>query len=103
MARLMTQVFAAVVGIDWADISHAVCLQVASSDTQESSVLAHTPEAIGTRARTLRAVGPYHVDAHGGLASVAAIRVSSCSSICRTIGARSRWPARSMVSNSEAR
>jgi hypothetical protein len=100
MARLMTQAFAAVVGIDWADISPAVWLQVAGSDTQEYSVLTHTPEAIGARARTLRAVGPYSVDAHYGLANMVVIRVSSCSSICRTIGARSRWPARLMVSNS---
>jgi hypothetical protein len=54
MARLPTQEFAAFVGIDWADTSHAVCPQVAGSDTRESSVLAHTPEAIGAWARTLR-------------------------------------------------
>jgi hypothetical protein len=47
MARRPTQAFAAIAGIDWTDISHAVCLQVAGSDTQESSVLTHTPEAIG--------------------------------------------------------
>lgn len=54
MARLPTQEFAAFVGIDWADTSHAVCLQVAGSETRESSVLAHTPEAIGAWAHTLR-------------------------------------------------
>ena len=54
MTHLPTQEFAAFVGIDWADPSHAVCLQVAGSDTRESSVLAHTPEAIGAWARTLR-------------------------------------------------
>ena len=54
MARLPTQEFAAFVGIDWTDATHAVCLQVAGSDTRESSVLEHTPEAIGTWAHTLR-------------------------------------------------
>jgi hypothetical protein len=54
MARLPTQEFAAFVGIDWTDATHAVCLQVAGSDTRESSVLEHMPEAIGTWARTLR-------------------------------------------------
>jgi transposase len=53
MTRLSTQEFAAFIGIDWADATHAVCLQVAGSDTRESSVLAHTPEAIGAWARTL--------------------------------------------------
>ncbi|HEX2275695.1 MAG TPA: transposase, partial [Candidatus Tectomicrobia bacterium] len=54
MTRLPTQEFVAFVGIDWADTSHAVCLQVAGSDTRESSVLAHTPEAIGAWACMLR-------------------------------------------------
>jgi hypothetical protein len=54
MAYPPTQEFAAFVGIDWADTSHAVCLQAAGSDTRESSVLAHTPEAISARAAALR-------------------------------------------------
>jgi hypothetical protein len=54
MAHPLTQEFAAFIGIDWADATHAVCLQVAGSDTRESSVLAHMPEAIGAWARTLR-------------------------------------------------
>jgi transposase len=54
MAYPPTQEFAAFVGIDWADTTHAVCLQVAGSETRESRVLAHTPEAIGAWARTLR-------------------------------------------------
>ena len=54
MAHPPTQEFAAFVGIDWADTSHAVCLQAAGSDTRESSVLAHTPEAISAWAGTLR-------------------------------------------------
>jgi transposase len=54
MTRLPTQEFVAFVGIDWADTSHAVCLQAAGSDIRESSVLAHTPEAIGAWACMLR-------------------------------------------------
>jgi len=54
MAHPPTQEFAAFIGIDWADATHAVCLQVAGSDTRESSVLEHTPEAISAWARTLR-------------------------------------------------
>jgi hypothetical protein len=54
MTRLPTQEFVAFVGIDWADTSHAVCLQVAGSDIRESSVLAHTPEAISAWACMLR-------------------------------------------------
>jgi hypothetical protein len=54
MTRLPTQEFVAFVGIDWADTSHAVCLQAAGSDIRESSVLAHTPEAISTWACMLR-------------------------------------------------
>src|SRR5687767_8989508 len=54
MTRLPTQEFVACVGIDWADTSHAVCLQAAGSDIRESRVLAHTPEAIGAWACMLR-------------------------------------------------
>jgi transposase len=54
MAHPPTHEFAAFVGIDWADTSHAVCLQAAGSETRESSVLAHTPEAISAWAGTLR-------------------------------------------------
>jgi transposase len=54
MTHPTTQEFAAFVGIDWADTAHAVCLQVAGSDTRESSVLAHTPEAIGAWTHMLR-------------------------------------------------
>jgi hypothetical protein len=54
MAHPPTQEFAAFVGIDWADPTHAICLQVAGSDTRESRVLAHTPEAISTWAGTRR-------------------------------------------------
>jgi transposase len=54
LAHPPMQEFAAFVGIDWADTTHAVCLQVAGSDTRETRVLAHTPEAISTWACTLR-------------------------------------------------
>jgi Transposase len=54
MTRLPPQEFVAFVGIDWADTSPAVCLQVAGSETREFSVLAHTPEAIGAWACLLR-------------------------------------------------
>ena len=54
MAHLPTQEFAAFVGLDWADTSHAVCLQAAGSDPRASSGLAHTPEAISAWAAALR-------------------------------------------------
>jgi transposase len=54
MTRLPTQEFVAFVGIDWADTSHAVCLQVAGADMRAARVLAHTPEAIGAWACRLR-------------------------------------------------
>lgn len=46
--------FAALVGIDWADKKHDICLQPAGSDKQEFSVLPHKPEAIDEWARGLR-------------------------------------------------
>ena len=54
MTRLPIQEFAAFIGIDWADATHTICLQAAGSDTRESSVLEHTPEAIDAWARALR-------------------------------------------------
>jgi hypothetical protein len=54
MTCLPMQEFAAFIGIDWADATHSICLQAAGSDTRESSVLAHTPEAIDAWARALR-------------------------------------------------
>ena len=38
--------FAAFVGSDWADATHALCLQAAGSTTREARSLDHTPEAI---------------------------------------------------------
>ena len=46
--------FAAFIGIDWADTKHDVCLQQAGSDQRERSVLAHRPEAIEHWALSLR-------------------------------------------------
>jgi Transposase len=54
MTRLPVQEFAAFIGIDWAEATHAICLHAAGSDTRQSSVLEHTPEAIDTWARALR-------------------------------------------------
>jgi transposase len=45
--------FAALIGIDWADRKHDVCLQAASSDKQELSVLPHRPESIAQWAEAL--------------------------------------------------
>lgn len=35
--------FAAVIGIDWADVKHDICLQAANGARRESSVLPHRP------------------------------------------------------------
>ena len=47
--------FAALVGIDWADRKHDLCLQVAGGELRERLVLEHRPEAIDEWACTLRA------------------------------------------------
>jgi transposase len=46
--------FAAVVGIDWSDRKHDLCLISADSARKEFSVLEHTPEAISQWAAALR-------------------------------------------------
>jgi transposase len=46
--------FAALIGIDWADRHHAVCLQVCGATELEFSTLAHKPEAIDAWATALR-------------------------------------------------
>jgi transposase len=38
--------FAALVGIDWADQKHALCLQAAGTTQRESGEVEHTPEAV---------------------------------------------------------
>jgi transposase len=50
--------FAACVGIDWSDQKHDLCLIDTASDRKESSVLAHSPEAIDKWATALRARFP---------------------------------------------
>lgn len=47
------QEFAAVIGIDWADAKHDVCLQVAGSTACEYSQLTHTVEAIAEWTKAL--------------------------------------------------
>jgi len=47
--------FAALVGIDWADKEHALCLRDAASDQRERAKLPQTPEAIAAWAAQLRA------------------------------------------------
>ncbi len=46
--------FAALIGIDWADRKHDVCLQLCDSTAREFSVLPHKPEAIEAWAGELR-------------------------------------------------
>lgn len=46
--------YAAVVGIDWADRKHDLCLQAAGSERRERLVLEHRPEAIDEWACALR-------------------------------------------------
>lgn len=46
--------FAALIGLDWADGKHDICLQVAGRSKREASVLEHRPETIDEWARGLR-------------------------------------------------
>jgi transposase len=46
--------FAAVIGIDWSDRKHDLCLVPAATGQKELSVLEHTPEAIADWAAALR-------------------------------------------------
>src|SRR5262245_3409736 len=46
--------FAALIGIDWADAKHDVCLQSTGSSKLEHTVLKHTPECIDDWAQRLR-------------------------------------------------
>ncbi len=49
-----TTAFAALVGIDWADRKHDLCLQVAGGEERERRVVEHRPEAIDEWAGALR-------------------------------------------------
>jgi transposase len=53
MTRAMAD-YAALVGIDWADCKHDLCLQAAGSERRERLVLEHRPEAIDEWACALR-------------------------------------------------
>ena len=46
--------FVALIGIDWSDAKHDICLVDTSTETQELSVIKHTPEALDEWARSLR-------------------------------------------------
>jgi transposase len=46
--------FAALIGLDWADGKHAICLQVAESAQREAYDIEHRPESIDEWARGLR-------------------------------------------------
>ena len=48
------QSYAAVIGIDWADQKHDICLKAAGSNEREHSVIVHRPEAIERWACGLR-------------------------------------------------
>ncbi len=47
--------FAALIGLDWSDRKHDLCLIDATTGRRELSVIAHTPEALDDWARALRA------------------------------------------------
>ena len=47
--------FAALIGIDWSDNKHDICLVETATGAQELAVVKHTPEALNEWAQTLRA------------------------------------------------
>ncbi len=47
--------FAALIGIDWSDAKHDICLVETATGTQELSVVKHTPEALNDWARSVHA------------------------------------------------
>jgi transposase len=54
MKQQAREAFAAVVGLDWADAKHDICLQAAGTERREFLVLEHRPEAIDAWVQTLR-------------------------------------------------
>ena len=54
MHKREDEVYAALVGIDWADKKHDVCLQAAGNAKRERLVLEHRPGAIQAWAEKLR-------------------------------------------------
>lgn len=53
-ASMQLSCFAALIGLDWSDGKHDICLQISGDDRRESLVLVHSPEAIDEWARALR-------------------------------------------------
>src|SRR2546429_5631449 len=54
MKQQASEVFAAFVGLDWADAKHDVCLQAAGTTQREFLRLEHSPEEINSWVQTLR-------------------------------------------------
>jgi transposase len=54
MKHPIPQRFAALIGIDWANAKHDICLQASDSAAIEHSVVKHSPEAIDVWVRELR-------------------------------------------------
>jgi transposase len=54
MNHLIPPRFAALIGIDWANAKHDICLRAAGSEAIEHIVLTHSPEAIDGWVRELR-------------------------------------------------
>jgi transposase len=54
MKQQVSEVFAACIGLDWADAKHDVCLQAAGTAQREFLHLEHSPEAINAWVQTLR-------------------------------------------------
>ena len=48
-----SDIYAALVGIDWSDRKHDFCLHVVGTEAQEQGVIGHTPEAIDAWVRGL--------------------------------------------------
>ena len=49
-----TSSYAALIGIDWADKTHAVCMITKGQNTPEHTTLTHSPDAIATWAQNIR-------------------------------------------------
>ena len=54
MARVVHAAFAALVGLDWADAKHDICLHLTGTARREFLSFAHRPEAIDAWVQTLR-------------------------------------------------
>jgi hypothetical protein len=53
MTRCTTDECAAFLGLDWADTTHEICLQIAGADTREVQVWEHRPAGIDAWATDL--------------------------------------------------